>query len=372
MTATIQRAPDEKVNWRLGTVLFAGIHLLPFAAIYTGVHWSAWIIMAVLYFSRVFFLTGGYHRYFSHRTYRMGRVMQFLMALGATTAGQKGPLWWAAHHRHHHKYSDEYEDIHSPKRGFWWSHMGWIMCKKYEHTQTDLIPDFAKYPELRLLDKFDMVPPLMLGIAVWLLGYLITGTAMGATGVLLIGFFLSTIFTWHSTFTVNSLAHVFGRRRFATRDTSRNNLWIALATGGEGWHNNHHHYPGAACQGFYWWEIDTTYYVLKLMSKVGLVSGLRRPPEHILQKHLIKQGAADLGMFQTHWERAVKALADAQARAGGMAAEQKQALEELLVSTRAKIEELAKASAEKAGDIARASAEKAASLMPQQEAEAVS
>ncbi len=360
MTHAFSRAADEKVDIRVGTVVFTIMHFVPLLAFFTGVHWSAWIIMAVLYLARVFFITAGYHRYFAHRSYRMGRFMQFLMGVAGTTAVQKGPLWWAAHHRHHHKHSDDQEDIHSPKRGFWWSHTGWILCKKYDKTHHDLIPDFTKYPELRFIDKFDWIAPLLLGVAVWGLGYWITGTGVGAWGITLVGFFLSTVLTWHATFTVNSLAHVFGNRRFATRDTSRNNLWIALATGGEGWHNNHHHYPGAACQGFYWYEIDTSWYVLKALSWVGLVSGLRRPPAHVLEKHLIKKGAADLGMFQTHWERAVKALADAQAKAGDVAIEQKQALEEMLSATRAKVEEFAKASAEKA-----------ASLMPNKEPEAV-
>jgi stearoyl-CoA desaturase (delta-9 desaturase) len=156
--------------------------------------------------------------------------MQFLVALGATTAVQKGPLWWAAHHRHHHKYSDQQLDVHSPKRGFWWSHVLWILCPKYEETLTELIPDFAKFPELRMLDRFHYVPPTLLATAVLFLGYYITGTWAGAWGVMFIGFFLSTVFVWHSTFTVNSLAHVFGRRRYATRDTSRNNVWPPRAT----------------------------------------------------------------------------------------------------------------------------------------------
>ena len=337
------------------------MHLLPFAALLPGieVHWSAWVVCAVLYFSRVFFLTAGYHRYFSHRTYHMGRVMQFLMALGATTAVQKGPLWWAAHHRHHHKYSDQQLDVHSPKRGFWWSHVLWILCPKYEKTLTELIPDFAKYPELRALDRFHYIPPVLLATALLFAGFFFTGGWAGALGILLVGFFLSTVFVWHSTFTVNSLAHVFGRRRYATRDTSRNNVWIAIATGGEGWHNNHHHYPGSARQGFFWYEIDTSYYVLWLLSRVGLVRNLRGVPEYMRQKHLIKQGATDLGMFEKHWERAVKALTDAQSRAGNVAAEQKAALDELIAATRSKVDELA-----------RASAEKAAALLPTQEVEA--
>jgi stearoyl-CoA desaturase (delta-9 desaturase) len=318
------------------------MHLLPFGAIFTGVHWSAWLVCAGLYLARVFFLTAGYHRYFAHRSYRMGRVMQFLMALGGTTAVQKGPLWWAAHHRHHHKHSDEALDVHSPKRGFWWSHVLWILCPKFENTMEDLIPDFAKYPELRLLNRFHYIPPIIVAVGVLTLGMFVTGTQSGAWGMLLIGFFLSTVLVWHSTFTVNSLAHVFGRRRYATRDTSRNNVWIALATGGEGWHNNHHHYPGSVRQGFFWYEIDWSWYVLLALSKLRLVGALRYAPAHVKAKHLIKQGATDLGMFHKHWERAVKALSDAQTRAGGVATEHKQALEDLVAATKLKVEELAK------------------------------
>ncbi len=351
MTVTMQRAADERVAWHGGTGPFLLMHLLPLGALFTGAHWSAWIVLGVLYFSRVFFLTAGYHRYFSHRTYRMGRVMQFLMALGGTTAVQKGPLWWAAHHRHHHKHSDQALDVHSPKRGFWWSHVLWILCPKYENTLDELIPDFTKFPELRLLNRFHYIPPVLLATGLLFLGFYITGTWVGAWGFLFIGFFLSTVLVWHSTFTVNSLAHVFGRRRYATRDTSRNNVWIALATGGEGWHNNHHHYPGSARQGFFWYEVDTSYYVLVLLSKLGLVSHLRQPPAHIKEKHLIKQGAPDIGMFEKHWERAVKALADAQSKAGNVAAEQKLALEDLVAATRARVEELANATAKKASAV---------------------
>ena len=221
----------------------------------------------------MFFITAGYHRYFAHRSYKMARVPQFLMALGGSTAAQKGPLWWAAHHRDHHRYADTDRDIHSPSKGFWWSHVGWFLSNRFKATNVDGIRDFARYPELRWLDRHDWVGPWALGIATFLV--------FGWSG-LVVGFLTSTIFLWHGTFLVNSVAHVFGRRRYETDDTSRNSLLVALATGGEGWHNNHHHYPASARQGFFWWEIDPTWYGLRMLSWVGIVRGLRAPPERVL------------------------------------------------------------------------------------------
>jgi len=194
------------------------------------------------------------------------------MAFGGGTACQKGVLWWAGYHRRHHQFADTERDLHSPRKGFWWSHVGWILCDKYSSTDTDAIKDFARYPELRFLDKHDWIPMWALGVTCFLVG--------GWSG-LIIGFFLSNVLLWHATFTVNSLAHVFGRRRYDTADTSRNNLFVALLTGGEGWHNNHHHYQSSARQGFFWWEIDVVYYVLRLLQAVGVVRDLRQPPARV-------------------------------------------------------------------------------------------
>lgn len=269
LTDKIPRTPEEKIN-KLSSIPFALLHLLPFLALYTGVSWRAVVLGVALYWSRVFFITAGYHRYFAHRTYRLNRFWQFVMAFGGTTAAQKGPLWWAAHHRDHHRYSDTELDIHSPRKGFWWSHVGWILCNRYKATKTDRIQDFAKYPELRFLDDYNWIGPWMVGIACFVIA--------GLPG-LLIGFFGSTVALWHSTFMVNSLAHVWGGRRFDTSDTSRNNLFIAIATMGEGWHNNHHHFPKTAQQGFYWWEWDPSFYALVVGEKLGIVKGLRRVPK---------------------------------------------------------------------------------------------
>ena len=266
------KPPDERIN-RTSSIPFLALHLMPLLAIFTGVSRTDLILCVALYLGRMFFITAGYHRYFAHRSYKMARVPQFLMALGGSTAAQKGPLWWAAHHRDHHRYADTDRDIHSPSKGFWWSHVGWFLSNRFKATNVDGIRDFARYPELRWLDRHDWVGAWALGIATFLL--------FGWSG-LVVGFFASTILLWHGTFLVNSVAHVFGRRRYETDDTSRNSLLVALATGGEGWHNNHHHYPASARQGFFWWEIDPTWYGLRMLSWVGLVHGLRTPPERVL------------------------------------------------------------------------------------------
>lgn len=284
MAKRIGRAPDERVNWR-SSIPFLAVHLVPVAAVVTGVTARAIAILAVTFWGRLFFITAGYHRYFAHRSYRLGRIAQLVMAFGGGTAAQKGMLWWSGHHRAHHRLADTEGDLHSPAKGFWWSHVGWVLCDRYSAADYESIRDFARYPELRFLDRHDWIPPWTLGTACWLVG--------GWSG-LVVGFFLSTVLLWHATFAVNSVAHVFGRRRYATDDTSRNSLLVALVTGGEGWHNNHHHYQSSARQGFFWWEIDPTYYVLWLLRCLGVVRGLREPPARVVASGMVKPGE-DLG-----------------------------------------------------------------------------
>jgi len=255
------------VSWRTSAP-FIVCHFLPLIGLFTGFSPVDLVLLVVLYAVRTFFITAGYHRYFAHRSFRTGRLMQFVLAFGGLTAAQKGPLWWAAHHRDHHRYTDTERDPHSPIRGFWWSHVGWLLSGEYGETDYESIKDFARYPELRFLNRHDWIGPWALGIASFLIG--------GWSG-LFIGFFGSTVLLWHATFSVNSFAHVFGRRRYETNDLSRNSLGVALITGGEGWHNNHHHFPKSARQGFFWWEIDVTYGVLRVLSRVGLVRDLRLP-----------------------------------------------------------------------------------------------
>jgi stearoyl-CoA desaturase (delta-9 desaturase) len=236
--------------------------------------WAYLITSIALVAVRMFFVTAGYHRYFSHRSYKTSRAFQFFMAFMAMTSSQKGVLWWAAHHRHHHRFSDQEDDLHSPTLfGFLWSHVGWIISDKYEETRESYIADFARFPELRWLNKYHVLPTATLGVATWLIG---------GWPLFVWGFCLSTVLLWHDTFTINSLSHLFGTRRYETNDTSKNNWLLAILTLGEGWHNNHHHFMASARQGFFWWEIDITYYGLKVLSWVGLVWDLRKVPSHLL------------------------------------------------------------------------------------------
>ena len=232
--------------------------------------WSWWgaALAAGLYYGRMFFLTAGYHRYFSHHSFKTSRAMQFVLALGGTLAAQKGVLWWAANHRIHHRHTDEVGDVHSPRLyGFWRSHVGWILSKQHDRTHEDQIRDFGRYPELRWINRHFLLAPV--GLALLLL-------VVGGVWALVWGFLVSTVLLWHGTFIVNSLSHVIGTRRYATRDDSRNNWVIALLTMGEGWHNNHHRYPGFANQGRFWWEIDFTYYILRGLQWCGLIWDMRR------------------------------------------------------------------------------------------------
>lgn len=270
----------------LSSLPFWAVHAACLLVWWAGWSWIAFAAFATTYLVRIFAITGVYHRYFSHRTYKTSRPVQFFLALLGTSAVQKGPLWWAAHHRDHHRYSDTENDIHSPvTRSFWWSHVGWILSSKYVATKMDAIRDFARFPELRFLNRYHLLPPIALATGLFLTGWLLGRYApsLHTSGLQLLvwGFFISTTLLYHATFTINSLAHVFGTRRFQTTDRSRNNLLLALLTLGEGWHNNHHRYPGSERQGFYWWEIDVTHYVLTVMSWFGLVWDLRQPPAAI-------------------------------------------------------------------------------------------
>ncbi len=280
-TATAKNAaavPEEEKLDFVGSIPFFLIHLACFAAIWTGVSWQSVAVCIGLYYVRMIILTIAYHRYFSHRTFKTGRVFQFLLAVGATLSAQKGVLWWAAHHRHHHRESDQVNDVHSPvQKGFWFSHVGWILCRKYSATKFESIKDFARFPELVWLDKLSLLPPTLLGVAMWW---------FGGWEMLVVGFLWSTVLLWHGTFTINSLSHVFGRRRYKTTDTSRNNWLLALITCGEGWHNNHHYHQNTANQGWFWWEVDVSFYVLKVLSWVGLVKDLRLPSDAVKYAHL--------------------------------------------------------------------------------------
>jgi stearoyl-CoA desaturase (Delta-9 desaturase) len=285
--ANEDRAAQRRVDW-LRVVPFLLLHAACFAVIWVGFSWTALAVAIALYVLRAFALTAFYHRYFSHRAFATSRVLQFVFAAIGASAVQRGPLWWAAHHRHHHAHADSSEDVHSPRaHGFLWSHAGWFMARENFRTRWHLVEDFARYPELRFLDRFDLAVPALLAASLYFIGEALArhAPALGTNGAQLLvwGFFVSTVFLYHVTFMVNSVAHRFGRRRYATRDDSRNNVWVALLTLGEGWHNNHHHFPGAARHGFFWWELDLTYFGLRLLKTLGLVWDLRFAPAAIVQ-----------------------------------------------------------------------------------------
>lgn len=266
----------ENISHYRGVLVFVGIHVMGLFVVQTGMRWE-WVILAVAsYYLRMFAVTAGYHRYFAHRAFKTSRVLQFGLAFLAMTSAQKGVLWWAAHHRHHHKHSDREKDAHSPiQTGFWFSHVGWILTKGSQRTDFDQVKDFARYPEIALLDRYYLIPPTLYAVLMYAL--------WGFPG-LIWGFFIPTIVLYHCTFFINSLTHMFGRVRYASNDGSKNSFVLAVLCCGEGWHNNHHYYQSAVNQGWFWWEVDLSYYILTVCSWVGIAWDLRRPPEHIKAK----------------------------------------------------------------------------------------
>lgn len=278
--APIRRAyasGDDRINWfRIWP--FVVLHLAAFGMIRTGASATAIAVCVAMYLVRMFGITAFYHRYFSHRSYRMSRGMQFIAAVIGNSAAQRGPLWWAAHHRYHHQHADTPDDLHSPSlAGFWKSHIGWILENRNYRTRLQLVPDLARFPELRFLDRYDWMVPVLTAAAMFGAGHALAIFApqLHTNGAQLFvwGFCVSTVLLFHGTFVINSLAHIWGTRRYDLQDDSRNNLVLSLITLGEGWHNNHHNRPGRTRQGVAWWEIDVTWYVLRALSWLRLVWG---------------------------------------------------------------------------------------------------
>jgi len=280
--ASADAADADSIEWAR-ILPFIAMHLACLAVIWVGISWIAVIVALVAYLVRMFAITGLYHRYFSHRTFKTSRLGQFIFGVLGASAVQRGPIWWAAHHRHHHAHSDQEGDIHSPKQvGFWRAHMGWFLSNRGFAPDLKYVRDLMQFRELRWLDRFDIAVPALLGVGMFLLGMLLEKQAphLHTNGwqMLVWGFFISTVLCYHGTYTINSLSHVFGRQRYRTGDTSRNNWLLAIITLGEGWHNNHHFYPNSTRQGFYWWEIDVSYYVLKVLSWLGIIWDLKPVP----------------------------------------------------------------------------------------------
>ena len=293
-------APDHDDIMYPSAIPFVLVHLACFAAIWTGISWTAVAIAVAIYWLRIFAIGAGYHRYFSHRAYATSRAFQLALAVLAQSTAQKSVLWWAAKHRHHHLHSDTEEDVHSPRhKGFIYSHVGWVFSRRHDLTDLVKIEDFARYPELMWLHRYELVPAIVLALVC---------LAIGGWSGLVVGFFWSTVAVYHATFCINSLAHVRGRKRYVTGDDSRNNWLLAFFTMGEGWHNNHHAYQSSVRQGFRWWEGDPTFYVLKALSWARLVWNLKTPPREVLRNEqrlgarVVNRAAAQLAAsFNTDW-----------------------------------------------------------------------
>jgi stearoyl-CoA desaturase (delta-9 desaturase) len=279
---------------------FVLVHLACLAAFWTGVTWTAVALCIGLYWLRIFGIGAGYHRYFSHRSYSTSRAFQFVLAVLSQSTTQKSVLWWAAKHRHHHLHSDTELDVHSPRhKGFFYSHVGWIFSRHHATTDLVKVEDFARYPELRWLHRFELAPAIVLALVC---------LAIGGWSGLVVGFFWSTVLVYHATFCINSLAHVHGRKRYVTGDDSRNNWFLAIFTMGEGWHNNHHAFQSSVRQGFRWWEYDATYYILRALSWMRLVWNLKMPPREVVRNEqrlgarVINRAAAQLAAsFNSDW-----------------------------------------------------------------------
>jgi stearoyl-CoA desaturase (delta-9 desaturase) len=272
------RLDPDRPQW-LKSVPFLAAHAVAFAAPFlVRPTWVLAGLALTVYGVLMFGITAGFHRYFSHRAYRTSRAFQLVLAVLGTLSVQKGVLWWAAHHRDHHRYSDGENDVHSPvQRGFWWSHVGWILSERYDATRPDRVKDLVRYPELRWLDRYGVVVPVIFAAVLF---------GVGGLPALLWGFFVPVVVAWHVTFSINSVAHVLGSRSYPTADDSRNNPLLAILTLGEGWHNNHHFYPTTANQGWFWWEVDVSYALLRALAAVGVVWDLRTPPARVREGRL--------------------------------------------------------------------------------------
>jgi stearoyl-CoA desaturase (delta-9 desaturase) len=277
---------SSDIQW-LRLIPFILLHISCLAVLWVGVSWFAVGFMLIFYLIRMFAITAFFHRYLAHKTFKTSRLVQFFFLLIGTMSAQRGPLWWAAHHRVHHRHTDTEIDPHSSQHGFWYSHIGWFLNQQNFSTRKDLIKDWLKYPELTWLDRFSLPIVIFTAIAIYAMGdwLSVAYPSLNTSGAQLLvwGFVISTVLLIHATLCINSLAHRYGHRDFETDDQSRNNLFLAIITLGEGWHNNHHFYAGSVRQGFYWWQIDVSYYILKLMSYFGLVWSMNPVPEKVYQ-----------------------------------------------------------------------------------------
>lgn len=277
-----RRAAGARTSVIVVALVMAGFHIGALAVVFTGVSTAALLVAGFLYVFRGLGVTAGYHRLLAHRSFRTGRFMQFMMALAGSLAMQGGPLWWVAHHRAHHRDTDTQADVHSPvTRGFWQSHMGWMMSAEAFQEKGANTRDLHRFAELKWLQRYYVPLVLAQGALLFALGAGLNALFphWGTSGAQMVvwGLFITTVLTWHITFAVNSVCHTWGRRPHATGDASTNHPVIGVLAYGEGWHNNHHMYPFSARHGLEWWQLDITWLVLRVLEKLGLVSDLKLP-----------------------------------------------------------------------------------------------
>ncbi|WP_150466612.1 acyl-CoA desaturase [Francisella sp. SYW-9] len=266
-------------------IAFSTMHLACLAIFFVNYNITALLVFLITFSIRTFALTAGYHRYFSHKAFQTSRVFQFILALVGTWASQKGPLWWSGHHRYHHIHSDKETDMHSPKNGVFQAHVGWVFEARSDDVDPKFIKDWVKYPEIVWLDKYAHE-----SFALYLVGLFILGSCISyfyptleTSGLAFVfwGGILSTVLLYHTTFSVNSICHIFGSRDYQTTDNSRNNWLVALITFGEGWHNNHHKFAYSIRNNLKFWQIDITYIILCVLKKFRIVWNFKQPKKTI-------------------------------------------------------------------------------------------
>ncbi len=297
-TTTAPSLPAGPTWYRAGRIAFAltpliSVHLALLAIPYIEFSW--WYLLWIFVLTRIIGLgvTVGLHRYITHRSFKTTRWFQFLLACAGCTALQKGPLWWAIHHRLHHRYSDTPQDPHSPVvDGFIHGHVGWLFTRDMINPDQKIVHDFLKYPELVWLDRLWMIPGLLMAVTCY---------ALGGWGALVYGYCLSVVIIFQVTFAINSIGHMFGPQRFDTGEGSRNNPVLGVLAMGDGWHNNHHRAPSSARHGFTWYEVDLSYLFIRFLKAVGLAWDIKLPPPDLLKgiKGSVKVNAASNAVEHT-------------------------------------------------------------------------
>jgi stearoyl-CoA desaturase (Delta-9 desaturase) len=258
----------DKPNW-VTTIVFGLFHIGAVAALFMFSWQALWISVALYWMTICFGISLGYHRLHTHRSFKVPKPIEYFFALCGALTLEGGPIFWVATHRIHHQKSDQPGDPHSPNDGAFWSHVGWILFGEANHNNTKLMskyaPDLARDPFYVWLNNWHWVPMVALGGILY---------AFGGLSVFMWGIFLRVTLGLHATWLVNSATHMFGSRRFETRDMSRNSWWVALLTFGEGWHNNHHAHPTSARHGLAWYEVDFSWMQLKVLRALGIATNV--------------------------------------------------------------------------------------------------